>query len=431
MMSRIGDVRAQGTDEEDSRRPVTPARTRAPTDASSPAYALLRGLRMRGNEHQVTQAIAALSQSDERFALALVRLLLRVAATDGRHARNVALMGEPPEELSCVAELNVYDQHDLGVGRVDLRFHGDDFTLIVENKLHSGFGHQQLARYQAALRALPASTRAGLLAVTADVPSHGELDAGSDGWLGAVRWARLYDEGLADLPISHADVRTQWRSLVEILHDEGDLGLTSVDVDLITAWSRYEAGQAHLAALLNGIRQRTLDALRESLAPKRYSAGGRRGVADFHHFGIRERQPIKTQKSAVWTGFRVPADINRPVIRLSFWSDGATAFSVEVAPWQAAERIAADERQIRSAAARLHRDGFQADHWYGEYLWWHEYRAEDFLDRVDVSARLLELIESDINAIAGSGILAHDFRAAAKGGRAGPPKVRTRSSTPR
>lgn len=337
-------------------------------------------------------------------------------------------MGDPPDELTCQAEHSVYDENDYGLGRVDLRFDGgNDFTLFGENKLHSGFGIKQLQRYQAALRVLPDErSRSGLIAITSDVPSHGELEAGADGWLGAVRWARLYDEGLRDLDIQDDAVRAQWKLLVDVLHDQGDLGLTAVDSDLIRAWSRYEDGQAHLAALLTGIRQRTLDLLRDGLKPKQYSGTGAKDtLADLHFFGKREAVAVKREKSAVWTGFRVPANVDRPTIHLSFWSDGALAFSVEVAPWKAAERLEAGDRQLRTAAAKLAKAGFQGGHWKNEQVWWREYRAKDFLDHDDVSARLLELIEPDLAAIVNSNILAHDFKAAVAGGRGGPPKLKT------
>jgi hypothetical protein len=426
--------RARTATEEDQRSAGSPlALLAAPTagtpdkPSASAKHALTRGMRLHGNEAQVTQAVAALAQSDPRFAREFVRLVLKVARTDGRHAANVKLMGDPPADMSCQAEHSVYDEYDYGLGRVDLRFDGgDDFTLFAENKLHSGFGLQQLQRYQAALRVLPDErTRSGLVAITSDVPSHGELDAGADGWLGAVRWARLYDEGLRDLLIADIDVRTQWRLLIDVLHDQGDLGLTTVDSDLIRAWSRYEDGQAHLAALLNGIRQRALDLVRDALQPKRYSgAGGRETVADLHFFGMREAVPVKREKSAVWTGFRVPAAVDRPTVRLSFWSDGDPAFSVDVLPWKAAERLEDGERQLLTAAGKLAKAGFQSETWKGEHVWWREYRAKDFIESDDVSARLLQLIEKDVGAIADSGMLAYDFKAATTGGRGGPPKVK-------
>jgi hypothetical protein len=170
-----------------------------PPSPWSPKHALIRGLRLRAHEAQLTQAVAAVAASDPRFASAFVGLVLDVARADSRHSANVTAMGIPPPQLDCRAEESVYDEHDLGLGRVDLRFDGgEDFTLLVENKLFSGFGHEQLNRYQAALEFLPEERRrSGLVAITRDVPTHGELDAGAERWLGAVRWARLYDEGLA------------------------------------------------------------------------------------------------------------------------------------------------------------------------------------------------------------------------------------------
>jgi hypothetical protein len=138
--------RDRAGDEEDQRSAGSPlaliaaATDEAPGKTSASAkHALMRGLRLSGNEAQVTQAVAALAQSDTRFAREFVRLILRVAASDGRHVANVNVMGDPPAHVSCQAEHNVLDEHDYGLGRVDLRFDGgNDFTLFVENKLHSG-----------------------------------------------------------------------------------------------------------------------------------------------------------------------------------------------------------------------------------------------------------------------------------------------------
>jgi hypothetical protein len=50
----------------------------------------------------------------------------------------------------------------------------------------------------------------------------------------------------------------------------------------------------------------------------------------------------------------------------------------------------------------------------------------EYLFDDDVPARLLTLIEKDIAAIVESGILSYDLKAAAQGGRGGPPRVRRR-----
>jgi hypothetical protein len=387
-------------------------------------------MRTPGKEGQLTQVLAVVAQSDPQFAAAFVELVLRVAHSDSRHRANVQLMGSPPKELTCRAEHSVYDEYDLGLGRVDLRFDGgDDFTLFVENKLYAGFGAAQLARYQAALKVLPDERkRAGLLAITRDVPSHGELDAGSAGWLGAIRWARLYDEGLRDLPIYDDDVALQWRLLVDILHDQGDLGLTAVNSDLILAWSRYEEGQHHLADILLDVRQKTLDLLRDALATKHRRMRDRDDIAGLHFFGAVEAVPVKLQKGVVWTGFRVPAGINRPAVSLHIFAadSGRPTFSVEVRPWQAARRLDDGEAQLLGAARKLSKQGFQSALYNHEQVWWTEYGPEAYLDADDVPAKLIEFIEKDVEAIVGSGILKHDLEAAEKGGRGGPPRVGAR-----
>jgi hypothetical protein len=395
--------------------------------SASAKHAILRGLRHRANEWQVTQTLAALAESDPTFARAFVRLVLRVAGENSRHEANVRLMGEPPEDLTCRAEESIYDQYDLGLGRIDLRFDGVDFTLFVENKLHSGFGYEQLERYQAALENLPEDrTHAGLIAITRDVPGYGELDAGAKGWLGAIRWARLYDENLGGLPVSDPDVATQWKLLVDILHDQGDLGMTSVKSGLIIAWSRYEEGREHLVDIVDDVKQRALDMLRAALAARRRGAGDAEELADMHFFGHREAVPVKRRMMSVSTAFRVPSSISRPTVALNFWAadSGQPIFSVEVRPWKAQERLEDNDRQLLGCARKLAQAGFQTADEGSEHVWWTEHPPEEYLDYADVPTRLLELIEYDVNSLVASGVFAYDFEAAERGGRGGPPKVR-------
>lgn len=401
----------------------------ADIDAGSAKHALIRGLRIRNHEAQLTQVLASVADSDPAFASAFVHLVLNVAAFDARHRRNVEAMGTPPTELTCRAEHSVYDEHDFGLGRVDLRFDGgSDFTLFVENKLHSGFGVDQLNRYQAALKTLPEErARSGLIAITRDVPSHGELDAGANGWLGAIRWARLFDEGLADLPVADPDVRVQWKLLIDVIHLQGDLGLTSVDSDLVRAWARYTDGRNHLRDVLDNIRARALDILRMELADKHKSAAASSALAGQHSWGSTESVPVHRTGTTVETGFRVPANVNRPAVKLTFWpEEGSPHFLVEVHPWKAAERLEAKETQLLDAAGTLSKAGFKDGRFYGEAVWWNSHQPHEYLDADDVPATLIGLVQHDISAIVGSGILAYDLEAAARRGRGGPPKVSRR-----
>jgi hypothetical protein len=129
----------------------------------------------------------------------------------------------------------------------------DPFVLVVENKLYSGYGKAQLSRYQAGLRVVRGhGGRGGLLAMTRDVPTAGELRADDEGWLGSIRWARLLPR-LRTLPIADAGVAKQWRLLLDVLDEQGDLGMTRIDADAVRAWSRYFEGRQQLEWLLEQI----------------------------------------------------------------------------------------------------------------------------------------------------------------------------------
>src|SRR4051812_8317897 len=111
---------------------------------TSPAHAVITGLRAPGNEPQLTQVLGALSRTDPKFASAFVEAVLKLAATNAQYAAAVEQIGSVPPELDCHVEHALYDRDDWTLGRVDLRFDAKDFTLLVENKLHSGFGPDQL-----------------------------------------------------------------------------------------------------------------------------------------------------------------------------------------------------------------------------------------------------------------------------------------------
>jgi hypothetical protein len=374
--------------------------------ARSPAHALTWGLRLAGHEAQLTQVIAAVGSSDPRFACAFVELVLAAASKYAGHPASVRELGAVPQELDCAAEHSVYDHKDRRLGRVDLRFDGEDFTLLIENKLHSRFGERQLARYQQALELLPAG-RAGLVAITRDVPSHAELSVRGRGWLGAVRWAHLA-EGLRKLPIADPFVADQWPLLIDVLDSQGDLGVTSVDHSLPRAWARYLEGRAVLIDLLDSIRERALDVLRSELS-KRYPdhGPGERLCAPFTH-GKRGMVAVKSDQQTVWTGFNVPArEKSAPAVGLSFWmEDGDVMFGVAADPYNGPERVRRKERQLAEASRRLLKAGFQSD----DSSWWRQYPSSAFLDDEDVPARLLALVKKDVRALVTSDILLADVQ---------------------
>lgn len=375
---------------------------------TSPRHALLRGLRQAGNESQLTQVIGAISTTDPVFASRFVDLLLRQAAKDPRHAAAVKRMGRPPAELECKVEHSLRDDVDARLGRVDLRFDGgDDFTLFVENKLHSGFGDLQLERYKAALDLLPVDRRRrGLVAVTRDVPSFGELDPGTDGWLGGVRWAHLLRAGLRDLPVADAEVRGQWPVLLDILDAQGDLGVTRVDATLVNSWASYLDGRKILVDLLDDIRQPVLEIIRRELSAKYPRAGtpGKLCAPLAHGKG---KVVVKTAQSEVRTGYRIPARCKEAVLSAVFYArEGAPHFAIEAWPIDGYARLDRGESSLVKASRQLLRAGFDAENG----CWWRQHAGTEFLRRKDVSLRLLEFAEADIREIVQSGLLSKDIK---------------------
>ena len=122
---------------------------------SSPSAALLRGLRRPGDEPQLTQAIAAVAGADYPFAAGFLRLVLR----------ETGVTVDVPADVTVSAEEVVPD------GRVDLRFRAQGLDVIVELKIHAGYGPKWLDRYLAALTDVE---HAFVVAVTRDDPTYGE-----------------------------------------------------------------------------------------------------------------------------------------------------------------------------------------------------------------------------------------------------------------
>jgi len=162
----------------------------------SKRHAIVQGLRLPGDETQLTNAIAAIARTDDDFARSFVVAVLEQAASDCPDTKAVrSALEHVPHSVICTSERTLHDRDGKSLGRVDLLFEGRDdnvFVVVVENKLYAGFSSGQLARYQAALRIVRGhGGRGGLLALTRDVPTRGELRSGDDEWIGSIRWSRL------------------------------------------------------------------------------------------------------------------------------------------------------------------------------------------------------------------------------------------------
>jgi hypothetical protein len=384
--------------------------------------ALLWGLRRPRDEAQLTQAIAEVARVDRRFAGAFVELVL-AAATEGSqadHARRLRA-GGIPEELECKAEQHLRDTGDAGLGRVDLRFDGGgDFTLFVENKLSSGYGRDQAQRYLAALDRLPEERRSGLVAITRNVPTYGgpRLEA-NEGWLGSVRWAHLRG-GMRTLTIQNAILRNQWQLFVDVLDQQGDLGMTRAKPELIRAWAQYLSGRRHLEDILDQVQEGALYVVERSLK-QRYGrrARGEPLVAPYTR-GMKQ-QVVQRDQVSVYLGFRIPARVTDQSLVIQFNGYfGEPHFIVQATPWYARELLDAENRKFLKAAQALEAKGYQSD---GRY-WAKVHEPDDYIDAPDMPARLMELIEHDVPELVGSGILDRDVEATLNRERGGPPRDR-------
>lgn len=281
--------------------------------------ALLRGLRRRGDEAQLTQALAALAQADGAFARSFLTLVLR------------GHLSAVPHDLEVAAEEIVAD------GRVDLRSRAAGFDAIVELKIHAGYGHNQVERYLAALERSGAPER-HLVAITRDVQLYGEpiLD-GQTAWRGSQQWRALFPE-LKLLRFDNAGLARQWLLLLDILEMEGSMGFTKPDPELFDAFARARVAAKHMDDFLRVLQAPLLNALRDAL-------GGGENVAGL--YWASGRRFARTRWGRLDIPFRVPAGgPGRVRAGLIGWNPPAT-FYVQPAPDQRWDR-----QQFRPEAER-------------------------------------------------------------------------------
>ena len=385
-----------------------------------PAQALLWGLRRRRDEAQLTQAVAEVARADRRFAGAFVELLLDTAEADA-NGRAVKRLRERPvaKEFGCRAEEHLRDTADITLGRVDLRFDGGDVTLFVENKLYSGYGDAQVHRYLEALNKLPEDRRSALVAITRQVPTYGEPTLEADErWLGSVRWARML-KGLRRLPVGDTALNEQWQSFLDILDQQGDLGMTGADPTLIQAWARYLEGRRHLEDILDQVWPRAFEVISRQLKAKYGRKAKGAELAVLYSRG-KKRQVIQRDQTRVFFGCCIPAVVKDPVLIIQFSGYfGVPHFTVQVEPWDAERRLTdRQDPKLTKASKALQSLGFQTN---GRY-WARVHEPDEYLSADDLPARVLKLIEEDVPPIVTSGILDQDVEQTLNRSRSGPPR---------
>jgi hypothetical protein len=277
-----------------------------------------------------------------------------------------------------------------------------DFTLFVENKLHSGYGQDQVNRYLAALALLPPERkRSALIAVTRDVPGYGEPAGNREGWLGSVRWATMLPK-LRRLPLP-APLDEHWRLFLNLLDQEGDLGVTEPNTEAIEAWALHATGREELTRLLLQVRDRTLGDLQE-LMGVRYAGREASSLVEHHTFGRRGRVAVKNELTKSWIGFRIPAaEVEDPGFAVQFSNYfRRPLLMVEARPF--IDEKHPDERFTEATTALRRVPGVYED----RGAWGRLHEASEWLNQPDVPVAISRLIHEDAEVLVSSGIFDAD-----------------------
>jgi hypothetical protein len=176
--------------------------------------------RRRRNEDQLTEMLVWLIDAVPDVGKALLALAFDDAVLDG--------------------ELNVTTQHGIAKGRLDALLVGPTFALVVESKIDSGLGEDQIDRYLAWLAATHAHREhRGLMTLTAhpiswDIEKAGEIRVRGSAHL----WEELHDliEPLALAPDREPLESRLIEEFLEMIGEEGLIPMKPLGVAELGAW---------------------------------------------------------------------------------------------------------------------------------------------------------------------------------------------------
>ena len=287
------------------------------------------------------------------------------------------------------------------LGYVDLRFESpaDEFTLFAELKLHSGYGDRQLERYLDALDELPEGN-SGLVAVTSHYPRYGEEAVGDNPkWLGSIRWSAVYDQML-DLEHCDQTANVIWPALLALIRQQGDFGLMDFDPEAVKGWSRWREGRGIVDELLEAIHGQALDIVLEELA-------GAQGVSVTDDLAgyIVEKRLVTRWAGSINLRLAVPVG-NGERLRIQIAGDREVpVFTAEARHEDARPLFEQRDPGLLAATKRLRDEGFDEPGWdYGTY-WSRPHPPDEWLYQgTGIQEALLHLVQSDVRALARSGI---------------------------
>lgn len=363
------------------------------------ATALLAALRRRNDEAQLTQILAAFAGSDPVFAGALAAVFVQHAP----RTEAIARLGPVPAQLACRPEQPLRDRLGQNKGLVDLKFEdrASGFTLLVELKLGSEYGFEQLERYAQSLEALPRG-RSALLAVTRLAPQVGESQVQAHPqWLGSVRWSRVFARLRG---LTHGDplMNLLWPQVLDFVRDQADFGPVNIDATALTAWARRDEGEQLVRLLLTSIAKPALATIRgiRGRGPDDQTA------AQLQMYGA--STPIWTWKGRWHLRYAVPAAAGREHrLRLQILArEGRAMFTVEARYDHPAEALTSfpEADAIDSASRYLEGKHFEIGRDREGYYWAAVAQPEGWLSADDPLDSMLQLVHDQVQDLHASGI---------------------------
>lgn len=360
---------------------------------------LLYALRRREDESQLTRVLAAFAGSDPRFAAELARVLVEGAPRSEAREH----LGKIPEELVCQAEQHLRDRLGKDKGYIDLKFddRSSEFTLLVELKLGSEYGVEQLERYADAIEALPAG-RSALIAVTRTMPQIGEEVVETNiAWLGSVRWSAVFAK-LRALSHSDPELAAAWPQFLDLVKEQGDFGPVDIDPSALEAWARLEEGEQLVRWLLLDIARPALAIIRDEVG----NAPDDESAAELQMYGT--TTPIWTWKGRWHLRYAVPATIGKEHrLRLQIYArQGRPTFTVEARYDHPTEVLTNLDQapEIERASRALDPEVFEVGKDREGYYWAAVTQPTEWLHSGSQIERMLDLVRQHTRTLVASGI---------------------------
>ena len=373
---------------------------------SSGAEHVVRALRNRRDEAQLTRVVAAFASQDPVLAGGLAKIMVSAAGRESSDARS--LLSVIPRELECTHEVALADIKGRPRGFVDLMFRdGTDFVLLVENKLGSEYRYDQIPDYLAGLEARPGKHK-GLLSVTRKRPLHEEKVPPDPKWLGSIRWARIAEE-LRDLKPGDDTLTLLWSVLLEVLSQDGDLGVVDLKPELLDAWVKFDEAHEALQLLMQDLADHALGVTRQKLGARLGRDPGPDLAEVMPHPG--RYSPVWPHHTRVHLRIAIPGDSDYERLRIQFINFDDVTFTVEARHELGRELPAAAQAKLRNIGGILEQEKhFAFDSRKLEYLShlhsqdkWAKSTGDESL------AVLRDFIERDMSTLVDAGVFDPEF----------------------